>query len=484
VQRRVDQVRRRGDRVVFVFYYSGHAANGVLHLGETERIGMGRVKELLEQTDADVRLAFIDSCGAGAITRQKGASLAPPFLVKVDNDLTARGQVIIASSSADEASQESDEIQGSFFTHYLTTGMRGDADENKDGKVTLDEASQESDEIQGSFFTHYLTTGMRGDADENKDGKVTLDEAYSYAYGRTVAATSATRTGAQHPTYAYDIQGAGEVVLTQPGNADVVITFPGELEGRYFVVDLERQIFVAEIDKAAGAASRIALPRGQYAIKKRLDTHLLMKRVDARNKGVVVVDESQMEQVSFDEDYAKGSPILIAEEDGVTWSLSLGAGGQLVLEDPTAGSLFPPLGFVSLEGRVKNLIGEHLINSVDVAFGTRAHTVRPVGVEIPTQYSQAQLGTSLMYELPLFWGLSAAGGGRLAALFLTSQYQDTTGGMEFYTVVVPGLQGLVAWQPVDWFHVEALARANYLVYTIDGRNLGYVEGLVSAWVDF
>ena len=46
-----------------------------------------------------------------------------------------------------------------------------------------------------------------------RDGRVTLDEAYSYAYGRTVAATAATRSGAQHPTYDYDLHGAGEVVL-------------------------------------------------------------------------------------------------------------------------------------------------------------------------------------------------------------------------------------------------------------------------------
>src|SRR5690606_18919523 len=159
----------------------------------------------------------------------------------------------------------------------------------------------------------------------------------------------ATRSGAQHPTYAWDLQGAGEVILTQPAEADLVLAFGGELAGRYFVVDLEKQIFVAEIDKEKGEASRISLPRGQYATKKRLDTHLLMQRVSGREKGVVVVDDSRMEEVSFKDDYAKGTPIYADVEGETVWSLSVGAGGQWVFDDPSAGNMFPPLAFVQVE---------------------------------------------------------------------------------------------------------------------------------------
>lgn len=448
VSRRIADLRAKGERVMFVFYYSGHAQNGVLHLGPRGRLSMERVRDLLEETGADVRLAFIDSCGAGAITREKGAAFAPPFVVKVDDSRTARGQVIIASSSADEASQE-------------------------------------SDDIQGSFFTHYLTTGLRGDADDNGDGRVTLDEAYRYAYGRTVAATASTRSGAQHPTYAWDLHGAGDVVLTQPAGADLVLAFPDELAGRYFVVDLEKQVFVAEIDKARGAPSRIALPSGQYAIKKRLDTHLLMQRVSGREKGqVVVVDESRMEQVRFEDDYAKGTPIYATVDGKTVWSFSIGLGGQWVFDDPSAGNLFPPLAFVQLEGRVKNLLAKNLVHSLDLTFGTRENVVTPAGASIPTQYTQMQLGAALLYELPLFAGFSVAAGPRLALLGVGVEYRDQLGGSEAYTMFVPGLQGVVGWAPLDWFHVEAGVRANYLLYTLAGRNLGYVEGALSAWVDF
>ena len=43
---------------------------------------------------------------------------------------------------------------------------------------TSSDASQESDEIGGSYFTHYLVSGMRGAADANGDQLVTLAEVY------------------------------------------------------------------------------------------------------------------------------------------------------------------------------------------------------------------------------------------------------------------------------------------------------------------
>ncbi|HEY3381328.1 MAG TPA: hypothetical protein VGK32_06130 [Vicinamibacterales bacterium] len=42
---------------------------------------------------------------------------------------------------ADEAAQESERLGGSFFTHYLISGMRGAADLSGDGRVTLNEVS-------------------------------------------------------------------------------------------------------------------------------------------------------------------------------------------------------------------------------------------------------------------------------------------------------------------------------------------------------
>ncbi len=454
VERRVSEAKAKGDEVVFLFYYSGHAQNGVLRLGDS-MLDMQTVRTRLERSSADVRLAFIDSCGAGAMIREKGGTIAPPFVVAVDENLSAKGQVIITSSSANEVSQE-------------------------------------SDDIQGSFFTHYLATGLRGDADKNHDGKVTLEEAYAYAYGRTVAATAVTRAGAQHPTYAYDLRGAGDVVLTEPGDADVVINFPAALEGRYFVVDLDRQLFVAEVDKDAGAASRIALPTGQYAIKKRLDSHLLMQRLSARQKGVFTVNDQTMETVSFQDDYAKGTPILSdTVERAVGWSLSLGFGGQVVVDGANDGGLFPSLPFVTLEARAHNLLRTHLIGSLDVGVGS-VQTVRTadggaLGVaSYPTQVTQLEAGASLLWEERFVdEQLLLAGGARTAAYWFHHQLSGAPIAEQSYLTFSPGLVALVGWNFAHWGHVEVMGRAQYLPYNVDEvRSLALLDGIASVWFDF
>jgi uncharacterized caspase-like protein len=80
---------------------------------------------------------------------------------------------------------------------------------------TSDELARESDALRGSFFTHHLVSGLRGAADQSKDGRVTLAEAYDYAYAKTVTQAE----GGQHPTFKYDLAGRGDVVLTALADA-------------------------------------------------------------------------------------------------------------------------------------------------------------------------------------------------------------------------------------------------------------------------
>jgi hypothetical protein len=465
LRRRVEVARSSGEETVALVYYSGHAQDGQLRLGD-DTVAMSEVRSLLEDSGADVRLAFIDACGAGAMTREKGATLAAPFVVKVDDALQATGQVIIASSSRDEVSQE-------------------------------------SDEIQGSFFTHALTTGLRGDADADHDGQVTLDEAYAYAYGRTVAATASTRAGAQHPTYDFDLNGRGDVVLTTPGGADVVVHFPGELEGRFFVVDLERQLFVAEVDKARGGSSTIALSTGQYAIKKRLDSHLLMTRVHARSKGTIVVDERTMEVVSFSDDYAKGSPIAAVTariDPPVGFSFSVGAAASAIVagDGVDDGGLFPAVGSLQAKARFHHLLRSQLTLDVDLAGGgtrsTRVVDGGSLGVaRFDVDVRQWAAGGAILWEQPLadlvgVDGITVLMGPRLSGVLWTHTFvgelrpAGLTG--QTYLTFAPGLETAIAWSATSWAHLEVGGRAMYIPYTVDRlRHLALLEGFAAVWLD-
>jgi hypothetical protein len=447
----VRATRAKGDDTLLVFYYSGHAENGVLRLGES-RLAMGDVKRLLEHSGADVRLAFLDSCGAGAITREKGGTKAPPFLVTVDETLRARGQVIITSSSADEASQE-------------------------------------SDDIQGSFFTHHLTSGLRGAADRDLNGAVTLDEAYGYAFQKTVAATAMTRSGTQHPTYQYDLTGAGDVVLARTGGALVVIDFPEALSGRFIVVDLDRQLFVAEVEKVAGQRAHVSVPLGRYAVKKRGDTHLLLQQVQAREKGTFVVDENTMEKIAFEDDYAKGTPILEGEgetDGSLGVSFSIGTGGQAVTD--TTG-FFPPIPMFTLETRLTHVFTRHLMLGLDVGFGSNRTDVQidELGERYRLQYSQAQLGGSLLLRGDLGPFMFAAGPRTSAFLVVANNvggdgYDTPDLSVMTLSRLSPGLVGIVGFAVFDWFHVESTVRTNYFL-DADSRHMLSGELLLTAWVD-
>jgi uncharacterized caspase-like protein len=137
LQQRAKEARSSGARVEILVYYSGHSDQHGLLL-DGQRYPYGALRRAIESLDADVKLAVLDSCLSGSILRQKGGRHRPPFLL--DESSSVKGMAVLTSSSANEASQESDELRGSFFTHALVSGLRGAADESKDGRVTLQEA--------------------------------------------------------------------------------------------------------------------------------------------------------------------------------------------------------------------------------------------------------------------------------------------------------------------------------------------------------
>ena len=183
----VEMARARGDQTVVVFYYSGHADDRELHLGR-HWLRYDELEQLLAKSDADVRIALLDACQSGSMTREKGATRAPSFVFDLGERIDAHGQVIITSSAADEASQE-------------------------------------SDEIGGSYFTHFLASALTGAADDDGDRRVTLSEAYRYVYRETVYRTSSART-TQHPTYSWELQGRGDVVLADLSGGVAPLVFP------------------------------------------------------------------------------------------------------------------------------------------------------------------------------------------------------------------------------------------------------------------
>ena len=139
----------------------------------------------------------------------------------------------------------------------------------------------------------------RGAADRNGDDRVTLDEAYDYTYHQTLKSSGAT-TRLQHPTYRYDLEGRGGLVLTRlfvDGARAGRLRIPEA--GRYMV--MERRAggaVVAEVE-ALKTGARLALPPGRYFVQQRGRRSLREYRFNLAAGGQVDLGELPYETVAY-----------------------------------------------------------------------------------------------------------------------------------------------------------------------------------------
>jgi hypothetical protein len=249
------------DSILFV-YYSGHADAETLHLG-ADPVELTLVQRLVQGSSANFRVLVLDACRSGALTRVKGAHKTLPFPVSLDAELNGEGLALLTSSAADEDAQE-------------------------------------SDALRGSFFTHYFVSGLRGAADRNENGAVSLEEAYAHAYQHTLRASSQTLYGLQHPTFRFDLKGKGSVPLTwvaRGGPLGVELTFPPGHAYVLFAGDPDGPV-VAEIGQH-DARRALALEAGRYFVRGRASDHLLEGFVELGPGQAVRLQESQLNAVEY-----------------------------------------------------------------------------------------------------------------------------------------------------------------------------------------
>jgi hypothetical protein len=277
---------RGGDDLLFVFY-SGHADAEALHLGGS-RLPVAELRDLVAGSPAATRVLVLDSCRSGGLTRVKGgrAVAAPAFQVQTTAPPGARGVAILTSSAAGEDAQESDALGASFYTHYLISALRGAAD--RDG-----------------------------------DGRVTLGEAFTYASERTVTATATTVAGPQHPTFRLELGGREDLVLTRPGahRGDVgrlVFARPGW----YLVQTAGDDRVVAEVSSQQ-PERQLGLEPGRYLVTLRAPDHLRQATLSVAAGGVTRVAAAEMRRIDYAQVVRKGGA-----ERRAAWSAFVAAGAR------------------------------------------------------------------------------------------------------------------------------------------------------------
>ena len=226
VKKTIASAVANGGKTMFLFYFSGHSDGASLLLGGSAYPLRG-VKAFLDSCGADLRVGVFDACHSGAMVSLKGGTAAEPFYFRREDN--ARGQVIIAASSVGQAAQESDALGGSVFTVHWLNGLMGSAD------------------VSGTRY-------------------VTLNDAYGYAYRKTVETSALSGGGVQYPSYNFNIQGDGEIWLTNLNTSKEGILLDNSCEG-VFIVHSERNYnVVADFSKQKGTEVFIALGAGRCRV--------------------------------------------------------------------------------------------------------------------------------------------------------------------------------------------------------------------------
>lgn len=180
------KIRKAGKNDTTVLFLSGHGSADPKRAGQYFFVTYDADPEFLEATSVNMSgLGFLkeldcprillisDACHSGGFSEWKTKAVVSPLKGFMRDFASSAGKVVISSSRPDEYSLESP---------------------RRDNGV----------------FTHWLLEALKGAADRDSDGVVTVNEAYNYAYQQTKVETE----GAQHPQFQGTVEGIFPLAMT------------------------------------------------------------------------------------------------------------------------------------------------------------------------------------------------------------------------------------------------------------------------------
>ena len=215
------------DDDLLLLYYSGHSDGDAIY-PNGERLPLADLRAALQRDERSLTLGLLDACAGAGWTRAKGwIEDEAPFVIPPPPD--SAGTALVAATSGSEAAHEDARIGGSYFTHHLVAGLKGAAD--RDG-----------------------------------DGEVTLIEAFEHARDSTTRHSALVAPTPQFPSFHLDLRGQRDVVLASVarGAARLVI---GPSDAPIDVVDLARGTLIVDLRPGSGGVA-LALPAGPYIVRQ------------------------------------------------------------------------------------------------------------------------------------------------------------------------------------------------------------------------
>ncbi len=366
-RKRAREAQRQDRRVEFIFYYSGHSDERGLLLGK-ERVAYQDLRNAVDEVPADVHIAILDSCASGAFTRIKGGKRRPPFLFGSSTEV--RGHAFLTSSSAEETAQE-------------------------------------SDQIGGSFFTHFLTSGLRGAADRDNDRIVTLAEAYQFAFDETLAHTQAASEGAQHAAYDIKLSGSGELVMTDLRRATGHLVIDGDIEGRVWIRGRHGRLAAEVVATQKDVPISLALEPGRYSVTVDAGRRLLGATVEVSSSGRARVTQAQLKPVPRTKATARGGA---ASDDYIRIPFAIGFFPALSIGDKQRPRIVSS-SFYMLWGHAARLHGVAMSLGADIV----SEEVRGAQFTVAASVVRGRL-SGAQFTSGMNWVSEYAKGGQFSAL--------------------------------------------------------------------
>src|SRR5512142_1483338 len=182
---------------LLLMYFSGNGVRdelGALYLGvrntnlsrlRSTAIKSSFIQEAMEQSRAKRQVLILDCCNSGAF--QQGTKAATGASLGIANAFGGYGRVILTASDSLQYAWQGDAVIGN---------------------------------TDNSLFTHFLVEGLKGEAEADGDGVITVDELYDYAYEQVRRATPN-----QTPSK-FSSKQEGEIVLRQITQLDQIKAAP------------------------------------------------------------------------------------------------------------------------------------------------------------------------------------------------------------------------------------------------------------------
>jgi hypothetical protein len=276
--RRIAERRGAGEDSELFFYFSGHGSERELHMAG-KRVAIDDIERRLQGLGASFVVSVIDACRTSATSKGVRPMDAPP---EISGRVNATGFVELRAAA-----------QG--------------------------EPAQESNELQGAVFTHYWSSGLRGAADADGDGVVTLDELYRFTHAATLART-ATAVSVQRPTLASVLSVEGAIVVSSLRRTDARLS-AGNSHARYLVFALPSRAPVGEMVDG----QTLAVARGRYLAVRREENAVGVAEIDLSRGGEVRVTNVDFQSISPESLAARGAPEAVRR-----WRFSGGLLGGLI----------------------------------------------------------------------------------------------------------------------------------------------------------